>query len=201
MFKKMLCVIVLAALPFSPIYAADIGKPAPAFDVKDINGQEQSPGEYKGKVVVIEWNNPSCPFVKKHYGSGNMQALQEYALAKGVIWLTVNSGAPGKEGYMDATAAKAKITEVGAHETAYILDPDGTIGKLYGAKATPHMFVIDTTGNLAYAGAIDNKPTPDPEDIKSADNYVRDAINALLAGKQVEVAHTQAYGCSVKYKD
>jgi hypothetical protein len=167
--------------------------------VKDIAGKEQSLEQYKGKIVVLEWNNPDCPFVRKHYGSGNMQTLQQYALDKGVIWLSINSGAPGNEGNMDAAQAKAKIAEVGAHETGYIIDDKGTLGHLYGAKATPHMFVIDTGGVLAYAGAIDDKPTADPADIKTADNYVKDAIDALLAGKPVSVAQTRAYGCSVKY--
>ena len=116
--------------------------------------------------------------MQKHYHSGNMQKLQKYALAKGVIWLTIDSGAPGKEGYMTEAEATATIAKVGAHETAYILDPQGTLGQLYGAKATPHMFVIDTSGNLAYEGAIDDKPTADKEDIKGADNYVKDAIDA-----------------------
>jgi peroxiredoxin len=193
--------MLLAFLPLLPVHAAEIGKPAPAFDVKDIDGKEQSVDQYKGKILVLEWNNPECPFVRKHYGAGNMQALQKYATAKGVVWLTINSGAPGKEGYLDAAAAKAKIAEVGGNETAYILDPQGTLGKLYGAKATPHMFVIDKEGKLAYEGAIDDTPTPDPKDIKTADNYVKDAINALLEDKAVLVAQTHAYGCSVKYKD
>jgi hypothetical protein len=148
---------------------------------------------------VLEWTNPGCPFVKKHYGSGNMQALQKDALSQGIVWLSINSGAPGKEGNLTAEQAKADIAQSKARETAYILDPQGTLGHLYNAKATPHMFVIDTQGKLVYQGAIDNKPTPDPEDIKGADNYVKDAINALLAGKRVAMGQTRAYGCSVKY--
>jgi hypothetical protein len=198
---RIFCLIV--SLLFTPVslYAAETGKPAPAFDVKDIAGHEESLAKYKGKIVVLEWNNPGCPFVKKHYGSGNMQALQKYATGRGVIWLTINSGAPGKQGHMDALEAKAKIVEAGAHQTAYILDPSGTLGLLYGAKTTPHMFVIDSQGRLAYAGAIDDKATPDPEDIKTPHNYVKAAVDALLAGKPVEVAQTKPYGCSVKYKD
>jgi len=182
-------------------YAAEVGQSAPAFSVKDIAGHTQSLAKYKGKIVVLEWNNPGCPFVKKHYGSGNMQALQQYAKSKGVVWLTINSGAPGKQGYMDAVSAKDKIAEVGGHEAAYILDPEGTLGQLYGAKTTPHMFVIDKQGNLAYVGAIDDAPTPDPADTKTAHNYVKAAIDALKAGKPVAVAQTKSYGCSVKYKD
>jgi hypothetical protein len=201
MFRRILCPLLLAVFWGLSAQAAEVGKPAPAFDVRDIAGKEQSLARYKGKIVVLEWNNPECPFVRKHYGSGNMQKLQQYALSKGVVWLTINSGAPDKEGAMNAAEAKAKITEVGGHETAYILDPEGTLGNLYGAKATPHMFVINAEGNLAYEGAIDDKPTADPEDITTSDNYVKDAIDALVAGKQVAVAQTRAYGCSVKYKD
>lgn len=201
MLKYMLCSAVLVAFSALPLYASETGQPAPAFDVKDIDGKDESLAQYKGKIVVLEWNNPQCPFVKKHYGSHNMQDLQQWALDKGVIWLSINSGAPGKEGYMDADAAKTEIAKVGAHETAYIIDADGSLGKLYGAKATPHMFVVDEQGNLAYAGAIDNQPTADPADIKTADNYVKDAVSSLLTGKQIAVAQTRAYGCSVKYKD
>jgi len=201
MLRIMFWLVLSALFCPLPLSAAETGKPAPAFDVKDIAGNAQSLSAYKGKIVVLEWNNPGCPFVKKHYGSGNMQALQKYATGHGVIWLTINSGAPGKQGHMDAPEAKAKIAEVGAHQTAYILDPDGALGLLYGAKTTPHMFVIDAQGKLAYAGAIDDTPTPDPEDVKTAHNYVKAAIDALLAGKRVAVAQTKPYGCSVKYKD
>lgn len=201
MLRKIAYSAVLIVLTALPLQAAEVGKPAPAFDVQDINGKEQSLAQYQGKIVVLEWTNPDCPFVRKHYGSGNMQKLQQYALGKSVIWLSINSGAAGKEGSLDAAGAKAKIASTGAHETAYILDPEGALGKLYGAKATPHMFVIDPKGTLVYAGAIDDKPTPDPDDIKTADNYVKDAIDALLAGQPIKVSQTRAYGCSVKYKD
>ena len=196
-------------------FAAEVGKPAPAFAVKDIAGNTALHFavagnyaaavsmllQYKGRIIVLEWNNPGCPFVKKHYNSGNMQSVQKYAISKGVVWLTVNSGAPGKEGYMNAAQAKATIKQVDGHETAYILDPEGTLGKLYGAKATPHMYVVDAHGILVYAGAIDDTPTADPEDITKAHNYVKAAIDNLLAGKEVEVVQTHAYGCSVKYKN
>jgi len=184
-----------------PALAAETGKPAPAFFVKDIAGKEQSLAKYKGKIIVLEWNNPGCPFVKKHYQSGNMQALQHDALSKHVIWLTINSGAEGKQGFMDAAQAKTYIADMKTHQTAYILDPKGTLGTLYGAKTTPHMFVVDAQGILAYAGAIDDKPTADQEDIKTAHNYVRAAIDELIAGKPVTTAQSRAYGCSVKYQD
>jgi len=201
MFKTILSCLALVAASVMPAAAAEPGQPAPAFDVKDVDGNSQSIAHYKGKIVVLEWNNPDCPFVRKHYGAGNMQALQQYATGKGVVWLTINSGAAGKEGALDEAKARQKVKDVGGHETAYILDPQGVLGRMYGAKATPHMFVIDAQGNLAYEGAIDDKATADPEDIKTAHNYVRDAIDALLAGKQVTVAQTRAYGCSVKYND
>jgi hypothetical protein len=193
-FTLFICCIAMSA------QAVETGKAAPAFTIKDIEGNTETLLQYKGKIIVLEWNNPGCPFVKKHYGSGNMQALQQYALGKDVIWLTINSSAKNKEGYMDPAEAKAKIAEVGAHQTAYITDPEGTLGMLYGAKTTPHMFVINSQGILQYQGAIDDKPTADKEDIKTAHNYVKAALDALLNGKAVEVPQTRAYGCSVKYK-
>jgi peroxiredoxin len=200
MFKKIVLALCLLYLPVTA-YAAEVGKQAPDFEVKDINGNTQSLNSYRGKIVVLEWTNPGCPFVKKHYGSNNMQNLQKYATGKGVIWLSVNSSAPDKEGNIDAATAKEKIAAAKAHPTAYILDPEGTLGLKYGAKTTPHMFVIDTNGKLVYAGAIDDTPTPDPEDIKTAKNYVKAAIDELLAGNSVTTAQTKSYGCSVKYKD
>jgi hypothetical protein len=200
MLNKLLLMIALIVLPVTSM-AAEAGKPAPAFSVKDINGEAQSMVQYKGKIVVLEWTNPGCPFVRKHYGSGNMQALQQYATGKGVVWLSINSSGPGREGNLDADGAKTSIKESSGQQTAYILDPHGTLGKLYGAKATPHMFVIDKDGSLAYQGAIDDKPTPDKDDVKTAHNYVRAAIDALLAGKPVETPQTRAYGCSVKYEE
>lgn len=180
-------------------FALDTGKPAPDFKTTDIAGKEQSLSKYKGKTVVLEWNNPECPFVRKQYDTKNMQKLQHEATAQGVVWLTVNSGAEGKQGSMTPAQAKEKLADDGAHPTAYILDSKGTIGKLYGAKTTPHMFVVDKAGNLAYQGAIDDDSTADHEAVKTAKNYVRAALASLKAGKPVEVAETKAYGCSVKY--
>ncbi|MEJ0063219.1 MAG: redoxin family protein [Alphaproteobacteria bacterium] len=157
--------------------------------------------EYKGKTVVLEWNNPECPFVKKHYGTGNMQTLQKYAMDKGVVWLAINSGAPGKQGHLTPETAKTVLAEVKSTPTAYILDPEGKLGRLYGAKSTPHMFVIDKAGVVAYAGAIDDKPTYNPEDVPGAENYVKAAVDALAAGQQPVKTHATAYGCGVKYAD
>ena len=199
MFKHVLYTATALACISSYAFAAETGKPAPAFEVKDIAGKTQSIAKYKGKIVVLEWNNPDCPFVHKQYDSGNMQALQKYATEKGVVWLSVDSGGVGKQGNMTPEQAKEHVAEVKASPSAYILDPEGTLGKLYGAKTTPHMFVIDKNGVLAYQGAIDDKPSADLEDIATAKNYVRAAIDALAAGKSPEVGETRSYGCSVKY--
>lgn len=200
MFKRALCLAVLAATTFTPAFAAEIGKPAPAFTTKDINGNEQSLEAYKGKIVVLEWNNPGCPFVKKHYESNNMQGLQSYVTGKGVVWLTVNSSATGKQGAMDSDQARVYLSEHKSAPSAYILDPAGTIGRLYDAKTTPHMYVVDANGNLAYQGAIDDKSSVSQTDIPTAKNYVRAAVDSLLAGNKVETPQTKAYGCSVKYE-
>lgn len=181
--------------------AAAIGEPAPTFKGTDvITGQAITNADFKGKIVVVEWNNFECPFVKKFYNSGTMQELQENAAKDDVVWVTVNSSAEGKEGYLrDATAAKLAIAQHQGKEAHFLLDRDGTIGRSFGAKSTPHMFVIDKKGNLAYQGAIDNKPTPDAADIPDATNYVSAALQSLKDGKPIKTPVTQAYGCFVKY--
>jgi peroxiredoxin len=202
MKKTFFALLGALAVSFvTPALAVEVGKPAPAFAVKDIDGNEQSLEKYKGKLVVLEWTNPGCPFVVKHYGSSNMQTLQSYAKEKGAVWLSVNSGAEGKQGYMTSEQARAQIAKDKAVPTAYILDAQGTLGQLYGAKTTPHMYVIDASGMLAYAGAIDDKASTDIADIAGAKNHVKIAIDELLAGKAVTTAQTTAYGCNVKYKD
>ena len=178
---------------------AELGKAAPAFTAADASGASRSLSEFAGKIVVLEWNNPECPFVKKHYSSGNMQALQKELTGKGVVWVSINSGAAGKRGALDGAGAKAMLTEKGSSPSAYLLDADGKIGKAYGAKTTPHMYVIDAKGVLVYAGGIDDKATSNADDVKGAKNYVRQAVDELLAGKPVSMASTQPYGCSVKY--
>ena len=198
---SILASALLFLAPVSAHAAVEIGKPAPVFTATAVDGATVKPSDYLGKIVVVEWNNPGCPFVHKHYDGGSMQALQSYATGKGVVWLAINSGAPGREGNMTNDEAKAFITGHKLAVTHYILDPEGNIGKLWGAKSTPHMFVIDAKGNIAYMGAIDDQPTPDPKSLKGAKNYVRNAVDALLAGKPVETASTQAYGCSVKYAE
>ena len=199
----LLAIISSAALVFSygAQAAAVVGKPAPEFKAVAIDGARVAPSEYKGSIIVLEWNNPDCPFVHKHYDTGNMVTEQIYAQGNNVVWLTINSAAPGKEGYMDMQQARDYVRSNNLNMTHYILDPTGSIGKLYGAKTTPHMFVIAKDGTVAYMGAIDDRPSPDPATLKGAHNYVRAAISSLLAGKPVEVSSTQSYGCSVKYGD
>jgi hypothetical protein len=179
--------------------AATVGQPAPTFSLTDTAGTKHELGAYKGKHVVLEWVNFDCPFVKKHYGSGNMQKLQKAYTGKGVVWLQVNSSAAGKEGNYAADAAAAKNRERGAGSTAYLLDADGTAGRAYGARTTPHMFLIDPAGKLLYAGGIDDKPSTDVDDIAGAKNFVSAALDEALAGKPVSVASAPPYGCSVKY--
>lgn len=180
--------------------APQVGKPAPEFTAIDSNGKTVKLADFRGKIVVLEWTNDGCPYVKKHYSSNNMQALQKEETAKGVIWLTVISSAPGAQGYVTGEEAN-KLTKIrGAAPTAVLLDPEGDIGHLYDARTTPHMFIVNRDGALVYMGGIDDKPTSDPADIKTARNYVRAALDNLAAGTPVEHAITRPYGCSVKYK-
>lgn len=179
--------------------AATVGQPAPAFKLVDSTGKTHSLADYKGKTVVLEWTNHECPFVKKHYGSGNMQAQQKQATADGVVWLSVNSSAPGKQGNVDGAAAEKVRKDARAVQTAYLLDPTGATGRAYGAKTTPHMYIIDPQGVLRYAGGIDSIQSADVADIKKATQYVPQALAELAAGKPVSVAVTRPYGCSVKY--
>lgn len=192
-------VAVAAAIATPALAAAVVGQPAPAFTATDSNGRKVNLSDYKGKTVVLEWTNAECPFVQKHYNSDNMQKLQSEAKAKGVVWLTVNSGAAGKQGYVTGTQANAHMREVGASPTAYLIDSDGAVGRAYGARTTPHMFVIDGKGVLAYAGGIDDIASADPGDLPNAKNYVRLALADVTAGKDVATTTSRPYGCSVKY--
>jgi hypothetical protein len=178
---------------------AKVGQPAPAFTLTDSTGKTRSLADFAGKTVVLEWTNHGCPFVRKHYGAGNMQAQQRDATADGVVWLSVNSSAPGQQGHVDGAGAEAVRSEARAAQTAYLLDPDGTVGRAYGAMTTPHMYVVDPTGVLRYAGAIDSIASPDTDDIAQATQYVPQALAELAAGQPVSVAVTRPYGCSVKY--
>jgi len=191
---------MMALMP-NPAAAVTVGEKAPAFTAKTADGSEVKLSDYAGKVVVLEWFNKGCPFVRKHYDSANMQTLQKEYTAKDVIWLTVNSSAEGKQGYETAEEALKTVETEGAAPTHVVLDADGSIGKIYDAKTTPHMFVIDKEGTLVYAGAIDDTPSVKTEDIKTAKNYVRAALDALAAGEAIADASTKAYGCAVKYAD
>jgi peroxiredoxin len=179
--------------------AAVTGKAAPDFTLMSATGENVTLSSFKGNIVVLEWFNPDCPFVRKHYGSKNMQKLQKQYTAKGVVWLTINSSAEGKQGYCTAELANKIIKEKDMASSAFLLDHDGKVGKLYDAKTTPHMFVVDQNGVLVYAGAIDDKPSTKIEDIHSALNYLQAALEELMAGKSVSIPVTQPYGCSVKY--
>lgn len=178
---------------------AEIDKKAPDFKLKDTNGKEHSLSDFKGKYVVLEWNTFGCPFVKKHYNSKNMQQLQKKYTDKEVVWLTINSSAPGKEGYASSEQLNKSIKEHGANMTAYLVDGSGTVGKTYGAKTTPHMYIVNPVGTLIYAGGIDDIASTDTDDIKKAKNYVAAALDAAMSGKKIETKTSQPYGCSVKY--
>jgi hypothetical protein len=198
----LLSIVAMAGL-MAGAQAAEIaqpGVPAPAFTAPDIAGHAVSLADYAGKTIILEWTNDGCPFVGKHYNSGNMQELQRRFTEAGDIWLTIASSAPGEQGFVGPEEARADIGRWKAAPSDYLLDPDGVVGHLYDAKATPHMVVIDAKGVIAYIGAIDDKRSTDLDDVKTAKNYVAAALDELAAGKPVTVAATHDYGCSVKYK-
>jgi hypothetical protein len=191
---------LLALAPLAQAAEALVDKPAPDFTLPDSNGKNHSLSDYKGKIVVLEWLNHGCPFVKKHYNSGQMQKLQETYGKKGVIWFSIISSAPGKQGYCTPEQANELIKEKKAAPTALLLDPDGEVGKLYGAKTTPHMYIITSDGVLVYNGAIDDIRSTNVEDIAKAKNYVQIGLDEVMAGKEVSTKTSVPYGCSVKYK-
>jgi peroxiredoxin len=188
-----------AAPQFDPV--PQIGQPAPDFTAMDSKGNPVHLSEYHGKTVVLEWTNADCPYTRKHYTSGNMQSMQSLAQQNGVVWLTVISSAPGKQGYVNGPGADALTQSRKALPTAVLLDPSGTVGHLYGAKTTPHMFVVDKTGTLQYMGGIDSLATSDVADIARAEPYLKEAMLAVAQGNPVAHPATKPYGCSVKYKD
>ncbi len=201
--KTKLILVALTSIFTTALQAADsppVGSAAPDFSLTDSKGKTHSLSEYKGKYVVLEWFNPECPFVKKHYGSGNMQKLQQDFTSKGVTWLTIDSSAPGKEGNLTPEQANKTVTNWKAYSTALLLDPEGKAGRTYNARNTPHMFVINPEGKIIYEGAIDSKASPNPADIPSSTNYVKVALDESMGGKPVSNANTRPYGCSVKYK-
>ena len=180
---------------------ATVGQAAPAFSATDTSGKSVSLADFKGKYVVLEWTNPGCPFVQKHYDSGNMQSTQKEATAKGAVWLSVNTTAKDASDYIAPAALQGWMTSKKGAPTATLMDADGKVGRAYAARTTPHMYIIDPQGKLIYAGAIDSKPTANPADIKTATNYVTTALGEAQAGQPVSRATTQAYGCSVKYSN
>jgi hypothetical protein len=194
-----LAAAVAAALPFAALANAVVGQPAPAFTVTDLAGKPVKLEDFKGKTVVLEWHNFGCPFVQKHYRSGNMQALQK-KYRSDVVWLAVNSTNRGASDYAEPPAISAQLQQFGAAPADYLVDEPGVMGRAYGAKTTPHMYIIDPSGKLAYAGAIDDKRSTNPEDVKTARNYVAAALDEMKAGKPVSVSSTTPYGCSVHYR-
>ena len=189
--------LTLAAGP--ALAAPAIGQPAPPFTIKDGAGQTRSLSEFKGKTVVLEWTNAGCPYVQKHYESGNMQGLQKGAAKDGVVWLTLISSAPGKQGYVSPAEAKTWKATTGAGSTAVLLDPTGQVWRAYEAKTTPHMYVVNPAGKLVYMGGIDDKPTADPASLNGATNHVAAALSDVKAGRPVAMAVSKPYGCTIKY--
>ncbi len=179
--------------------AVATGAPAPAFSVQDASGATRTLAEFAGRTVVLEWTNHGCPYVQKHYGSGNMQALQLEATEAGVVWLQVISSAPRQQGHLDGAGVVARVRTDNAHPSATLLDPSGAMGHAYGARNTPHMFIIGGDGRVLYQGAIDDRPSARPSTLEGANNYVRAALADIAAGRAVQVAETTPYGCSVKY--
>jgi peroxiredoxin len=198
---RNLCLVfgVLALSAGAALAGVEVGQPAPNFSLPDTNGQTHQLSQYKGKWVVLEWYQPDCPFVRKHYGSGNMQALQKEFTSKGVVWLSIDSSAPGEEGNYPADKLNEIASSQGVARTALLLDPDGKVGHTYGAKTTPDMYIINPEGKLVYEGAIDSKPTTSVADLKVATNYVKVALDDSMNGKSVPQTVTRPYGCTVKY--
>ena len=197
---RMIVVLMLCAVPLLSA-AAKVGDAAPAFTATASNGKTVRLADYRGKYVVLEWHNNGCPYVGKHYNSGNMQRLQKHWTSQGVVWLTILSSAPGKQGYVTASEENDYLTKEQAVPTAALLDPTGEIGHLYDAKTSPQMVVINPQGVVIYSGAIDDKPTTDLQDVQGATNYVSLALEQAMAGKPVQTPATRPYGCSVKYRD
>jgi len=178
---------------------AEVGKPAPLFTLADVSGDKHSLEDLEGKYVVLEWTNMDCPFVRKHYDSGNMQSLQKKYGKEGVVWLRVCSSGPGKQGYFESDVIEKRMEKDKSMASAYLIDADGTVGRMYAAKTTPHMYVIDPKGALIYAGAIDDIKSTDKADVEKATNYVSACLDAAMKGEKFEVSTSVPYGCSVKY--
>ena len=197
--RRLLSLALTLATFTLPALAVAPGSPAPDFKGTDSNGVQHTLSEYRGKFVVLEWANKGCPYDQKHYLSGSMENLQKEWTAKGVVWLSVISSAPGEQGYVTPSEENTYLKTMHAAPTAALLDPTSAIARLYEAKTTPHIFVIDPAGKLIYQGAIDDKPTTDQQDLKGARNYLNETLTTAMAGEPVPVASTRPYGCSVKY--
>jgi peroxiredoxin len=200
MLRRTFVAVSAFAFAISAQAAPAVGQSAPDFTLRDVGGKPVKLSDYRGKHVVLEWTNPGCPYVRKHYNSGNMPATQKDAVDKGVVWLSINSTEKSAYDYMEPTKLVAWQKERKAQASAVLLDEEGTAGKAYGARTTPHMYIVDPQGRLIYAGGIDSIPSSDPDDIKKAVNYVRQGLDEALAGKPVSMATTRPYGCSIKYK-
>ena len=198
--RRLVLILAVFLMPAMVFAETAVNTAAPEFSLPDPTGKMHALSDYRGKFVVLEWFNPGCPFVKKHYGSGNMQQLQKKYTAQGAVWLTISSNAEGKQGYINASNAAEIIAEKKLASTALLLDHEGSVGHAYGARTTPHMFVISPKGELVYSGAIDDNDSPDPEAISSSKNYVAAVLDQGLAGQPITVAATEPYGCSVKYR-
>jgi peroxiredoxin len=200
MLSRSILLAAAIALAAPAAHAAPVvGQAAPTFTAKDADGKTRSLSEFNGKTVVLEWTNDGCPYVQKHYKSGAMQGLQKSAAKDGVVWLTLISSAPGKQGYLEGAQARGWKATNGAGSTALLLDPTGQVGHAYEAKTTPHMYIVDKTGKLVYMGGIDDKPTADPASLKGANNYVSAALSDIKAGRAVSTPVSKPYGCTIKY--
>jgi hypothetical protein len=195
----MFCACLIGLADSARSAAVQVGRPAPEFSATDSQGRPITLNQFRGKTVVLEWTNADCPYTRKHYTSGNMQGIQTLAKKNDVVWLTVISSAPGKQGYVNGPAADALTESRGAEPTAVLLDPSGTLGRLYGAKTTPHLFVVDKNGALQYMGGIDSIATADVDDIPKAEPYLKEAMLAVAQGGPVAHPVTKPYGCSIKY--
>ena len=197
----VMAIVVAAGAGTAIAKNASLDESAPNFTLTDSNGKQHSLSDFKGKWVVLEWVNFQCPFVRKHYGSGNMPGLQKEYTEKGVAWLSICSSSPGSEGYFEGDELKTEIKDHDSHATAYLIDAQGMVGRMYQAKTTPHMYVINPEGVLVYAGGIDNIPSTNKADIAKATNYVKSVLDEGMSGKPITVKASRPYGCSVKYSD
>jgi peroxiredoxin len=197
--KRLIATSLAGAFALATSFAAEIGKDLPEITAKNTKGEEINLADHKGKVIVLEWLNFDCPFVKKHYETQNMQKLQEKATGQDVVWLTVNSSAEGKQGHMEASKLGEKTQEKGLKATHVIVDADGKVGKAFDAKVTPHMIIVNKEGKIAYSGAIDSKATTNQADVESADPLFANALEAVINGNEVVNAKNEPYGCGIKY--